>query len=184
MDVRGALGAEEHVTARAESAARRILRGIEPRLSHVLAVGRKAEKVPLSRSQANWLVAAAYLHDIGYAPALRETGLHQIDGARWLASKGHAALACMVAHHTCADVELELRGLAHLLDPFPRPPDVLSEALAYCDITTGPTGVNMTVEERIVEVGHRRGFGSTAHRALRFAQPNLERAVINTGRLV
>ena len=27
------------------------------------------------------LIAAAYLHDIGYAPALQQTGFHPIDGA-------------------------------------------------------------------------------------------------------
>lgn len=81
------------------------------------------------------VVAAAYLHDIGYAPGLRETGLHQIDGALWLAERAHDDLACLVAHHTCADVELELRGLTRLLDPFPRPPNVLR---TYSPTATSP----------------------------------------------
>ena len=35
------------------------------------------------------LIAAAYLHDIGYTPALQQTGFHPIDGARYLRSLGH-----------------------------------------------------------------------------------------------
>ena len=34
------------------------------------------------------LVAAAWLHDIGYAPELVETGFHPLDGARYLRREG------------------------------------------------------------------------------------------------
>lgn len=30
------------------------------------------------------LIAAAWLHDIGYAPAVTDTGFHPLDGARYL----------------------------------------------------------------------------------------------------
>lgn len=71
-----------------------------------------------------------------------------------------------------------------LLDPFPHPPEVLCDALCYCDITTGPTGETMTLAQRIAEVGHRRGVGSIVHRALELAQPRLELAAENTLRLI
>jgi HD superfamily phosphodiesterase len=35
------------------------------------------------------LIAAAYLHDIGYAPALQQTGFHPTDGARYLRALGY-----------------------------------------------------------------------------------------------
>ncbi len=36
------------------------------------------------------LVAAAWLHDIGYAPEVTDTGFHPLDGARYLVGLGIA----------------------------------------------------------------------------------------------
>jgi HD superfamily phosphodiesterase len=71
------------------------------------------------------LEAAAWLHDIGYAPGLAVTGLHALDGARYLRDAQHAdAMLCrLVAHHSCAIIEARERGLADVLslefDPAP-----------------------------------------------------------------
>ncbi len=59
---------------------------MEPRLSHVLALARKAETLPLDDSSV-LVVSAVYLHYIGYSPTLADIGLHQIGGAPWLASR-------------------------------------------------------------------------------------------------
>ena len=67
------------------------------------------------------LVAAAYLHDIGYAPELEDTGFHPLDGARWLRAHGHERLAGLVAHHSGA-VRGGARGLADALAEFPDEP--------------------------------------------------------------
>lgn len=40
-----------------------------------------------------YLIAAAYLHDIGYAPELRKTGFHPLDGAYYLLSHDQERLA-------------------------------------------------------------------------------------------
>lgn len=55
------------------------------------------------------LVAAAWFHDIGYSPALRDTGFHPLDGARYLASLGHEREAGRVAHHSGARFVAEVR---------------------------------------------------------------------------
>ena len=74
---------------------------------------------------ADLLEAAAWLHDIGYAPSLPSTGLHQLDGARYLRDTQHAdAMLCrLVAHHSCAIIEAGERELADILsfefDPAP-----------------------------------------------------------------
>ena len=39
-------------------------------------------------AEAGLLVAAAWLHDIGYASGLRNTGFHPLDGARYLRATG------------------------------------------------------------------------------------------------
>jgi hypothetical protein len=48
------------------------------------------------------LLAAAYLHDLGYAPSLVRTGLHPLDGSRHLRARGHERLAGLVAYHSGA----------------------------------------------------------------------------------
>jgi HD superfamily phosphodiesterase len=58
------------------------------------------------------LIAAAYLHDIGYAPTLARTGFHPLDGAVHLRELGEERLAGLVAHHSGAETEARLRGLA------------------------------------------------------------------------
>jgi hypothetical protein len=163
----------------AEECVRELLGDLRPRIDHVLAVGAKARRIVAAFDgvEAELLVASAYLHDIGYAPALVDTGLHQIDGARWLSSQGCSDLAGLVAHHSAAHVELRLRGQQELLEPFPRPAHSLAAALAYCDITTGPEGQGVTLDERIEEVGDRRGRDSVVYRALVAARPELEEAV-------
>jgi HD superfamily phosphodiesterase len=65
----------------------------------------------LKGEERPYLVAVvAWLHDIGYAPVLQHTGLHQLDGARWLRSLEYERLARIVAHHSEAGFELTLLG--------------------------------------------------------------------------
>ena len=48
-----------------------------------------AERVAASLAlSGEALVSAAWLHDIGYAPDVVETGFHPLDGARYLAGLG------------------------------------------------------------------------------------------------
>ena len=68
-------------------------------------------------ADADLLEAAAWLHDIDYTPGLAVTGLHPPDGARYLRDAQHAdtMLCRLVAHHSCAIIEAEERGLADVL---------------------------------------------------------------------
>ena len=58
------------------------------RWRHVRSVARRARWVAKELSLSDDLVAAAWLHDIGYAPELVETGFHPLDGARYLRRDG------------------------------------------------------------------------------------------------
>ena len=124
------------------------------------------------------MVSAAWLHDIGYAPALVDTGFHPIDGARYLRRIrfGDRLLWTLVAHHTCAVIEAEERGLADILtDEFPAngaPPLALS-ALTYCDLTTGPDGQQVDVDQRIAEILTRYGPDDIVYQAISRASPIL-----------
>jgi len=68
-------------------------------------------------ADADLLEAVAWLHDIGYTADLATTGLHALDGARYLRDAQHAdAMLCrLVAYQSCAIIEVGERGLANVL---------------------------------------------------------------------
>jgi hypothetical protein len=71
----------------ARSHAEGLLAPLSNRWAHVQAVAEQAVRIApavLPADEREILVAAAWLHDIGYAPALATTGLHPLDGARHL----------------------------------------------------------------------------------------------------
>lgn len=153
------------------------------RWTHTGSVATQAERVGVAvGADAGVLAAAAWLHDVGYAPDLVDTGFHPLDGARFLRGEGADARLCgLVAHHSCAVVEAEMRGLAgELLAEFPREESAVSDALTYCDMTTGPDGQRFTVEERLAEITTRYGPGSLVGRFIERARPELVGAVRRT----
>src|SRR5580692_7818879 len=103
------------------------------RWAHVQGVAARARSLaPVLGADADLLEAAAWLHDIGYAPDLAVTGLHALDGARYLRDAQHAdAMLCrLVAYHSCAIIEAEERGLAGVLGlEFEPAPHLLSSVL-------------------------------------------------------
>jgi len=135
---------------------------------------------PTLGADAELLEAAAWLHDIGYLPELAQTGMHGLDGARYLRDVHHAEpLLCrLVAHHSCAVIEAEERGLADLLsgdfDPAPRS---LADALTFCDMTTSPDGEQVHVTRRLAEIHDRYGSGHLVSRTMRRATPLILEAV-------
>lgn len=168
-------------SVRARELAELWLAKAEPRRwRHVRGVGIKAESLSramlLEDRDRDVLIAAGYIHDIGYAPDLKQTGLHQLDGARFIRALGDERLACLVAHHSEARFEVGIRGHGEELSEYPREDTRVYDALVYCDLTTGPDGKTMTFEDRIREVHERYGEGDIS-RALRMAEPYLKAAV-------
>ncbi len=168
--------------------ARALIREPLPRRwAHGQGVAARAHSLaPVLGGDAGLLEVAAWLHDIGYAPGLAATGFHPLDGARYLRDTQHAgALLCrLVAHHSCAIIEAEERGLAGILSlEFEPPPDVLGSALTYCDMTTSPDGEPVPVERRLAEIQHRYGPGHMVSRSIQRATPTILRAVeqVNDG---
>jgi HD superfamily phosphodiesterase len=154
------------------------------RWAHVQGVAARARSLaPILGADADLLEAAAWLHDIGYMPELVDTGFHPLDGARYLRDVQHAdsSLCRLVANHSCATLEAEERGLACVLSSeFPSPDPRLNDALAYCDMTTTPTGDVVSVHDRLSEIVERYGPDDVVTRFIRRAEPELVSSVVRT----
>ena len=174
----------ENLVQWAEEQASTLLLPLGNRWLHVQGVAEKARSVSkaFNESDGTCLIAAAYLHDIGYAPSLMKTDFHPLDGAYYLQSCGHCRLASLVAHHSEAQFEAHLRGLLFELDTFPRPCSPISDALTYCDITTSPIGQAITFQERISDIFSRYGENDIVSQAIHQAAPSLSLAVKRTQR--
>ena len=165
------------VVAFARREAVRLLAPCGTRLAHVAGAARAAISVSctVDDDDVGLLVAAAWLHDIGYAPEIARTGFHPLDGARYLGSIGHDERLCqLVANHTGAWAEADARGLGDVLaSEFPAEHSAAADALTYADLTTGPRGQPMTVEARLAEILTRYAPGHVVHQSIGRAQPNL-----------
>ncbi|GLZ35240.1 hypothetical protein Lesp02_74270 [Lentzea sp. NBRC 105346] len=151
------------------TAHRLLARELPRRWAHTSGVARRAEQVAhvLALRDRPVLIAAAWLHDIGYAAEVVETGLHSLDGARFLARQGVSPRVCgLVAHHSGAAAVAAEVGLAGELGAFHDERGPVRDALWYCDMTTDPQGRPVTVEERIAEIRGRRGPDDPVVRAL------------------
>ena len=151
------------------------------RWPHVQAVGAKAAVLaPAFGADGDTLVASAWLHDIGYAPVLAETGFHPLDGARLIATLGSPRIAALVAHHSGAAVEAALRGLTAELAAFPDEGGPVRDALWTCDMTTSPTGRPMSFDARLAEIVQRYGADHPVPRAITAASDDIRRAIKET----
>lgn len=166
------------LTAWALASSERLLSPLGARWSHVQRVGEQARRIAhvIPLADRDLLVAAAHLHDVGYAPELAKTGFHPLDGARWIRDHGPGGrLACLVAHHSCAIYEAQVRGLREiLLSEFEAEDSATYDALVFCDMTTGPRGEMLSFDERISDIYQRYGPDHEVSRALDLSRPALE----------
>lgn len=142
----------------------RLLGRVRTRWDHTLGVVQRVESLRRavgSDAEHRLLVGAAYLHDIGYASALSDTGLHALDGARHLRRAGAPETLCgLVAYHSCSWIEAEVRGIPGPQPEFTAPPQPLLDALDYADMTTGADGREMVFETRMHEIFQRYPAGA------------------------
>jgi HD superfamily phosphodiesterase len=147
------------------------LSSLGSRWVHTLGVVHRAKLVAgtAPAEERATLIAAAYVHDIGYAPEIEETGFHPLDGARWLRTQGQEDLARLVAHHSGARFEADARGLLDELDEFPEEQSVVADLLTYCDLTTDQEGREVTFPARLAGINSRYPGDSDVSRSMRAA---------------
>jgi hypothetical protein len=152
------------------------------RWAHVQGVAERADSLRrLVPQDAENLRAAAVLHDVGYAPDIAHSGFHPLDGANYLLElDAPRLLVDLVAHHSGAAIEAEIRGLQYELSHFIDEKTPLRDALWYCDLTTSPDGEPVEVEHRLAEIRQRYGPDHVVTRFLNAAEDQLWAAVGRT----
>jgi len=146
----------------------RLLEDNPERTRHSAGVAARATRLSTAVPQkaTDLLVAAAWLHDIGYSTVVRDTAFHPLDGARYLRSLGWDPLICdLVAHHSGSRYVAELQGLGDELADFTFVAEPVSDALTIADQTIGPNGRPFSLEERLRDMLERHGPGSVNARA-------------------
>lgn len=147
------------------------------RWAHSQGVAERSRSLaPILGADADLMEAAAVLHDIGYSPDLAKSGFHPLDGARYLRDVAQAdgRLVRLVAHHSCAWMEAEARGMREELEEeFPRERPHLADALCYCDMNTTPDGTPTNPVDRVNEIAGRYGPDSLIGTFIRRAEPEI-----------
>ena len=155
----------------AERLAAALLSEDPQRLRHVHTVATVAlvvsEVLPPERVET--LLSAAVLHDVGYAPLVRTTGFHPLDGAQWLLVRGCPTdVAAAVAHHSEALLQAGAAPFADRYAALPVPDAAAADVLTYADQTTSPDGRRTGVVPRAVERWRRTaGDPATLERVTR-----------------
>nr|WSX20184.1 HD domain-containing protein [Streptomyces tubercidicus] len=150
------------------------------RWSHSLGVAKRAATLrPILGRDADLLEAAAVLHDVGYSPSIATTGFHPLDGARFLRNQESFddRVVRLVAHHSCALLEAEERGLRdELAGEFEMEQPALVDALIFCDMTTTPDGGHTKPTDRLDEIVSRYGPDTIVGRFIQRAAPEIHAA--------
>jgi hypothetical protein len=131
-----------------------LLQPTPDRLHHTAGVAEWAEFLTalLEPEQAPLLLAAAWLHDIGSAEQLRDTGFPPIDGARFLERSGWPPKVCsLVAHHSGARFVAAALGLGGQMGGSRFVVDPLTDALTVADLSTGARGEPVAIEDRLAD---------------------------------
>lgn len=142
----------------AEKIARgRLAHALPRRWVHVQQVAARAGRFAAALvDDGELLNAAAWLHDVGYAPALAETSFHPLDGARYLEKlDAPARLVGLVAHHSAAAAEAAVLGLHTELQAYEDEQSLVRDLLWFADMTTGPAGQPMSFAGRMAELRER-----------------------------
>lgn len=157
--------------------AERLLGPTSDRLLHVAGVARSAERArgAVPAPDHELLITAAWLHDIGYAVEATATGftlstaratcgssVHRIDCADWLR---------ITADQISRPPPVGWPGALHR--EFPREQSAVADALTYADMTTGPLGQELAVEDRLTEILQRYPVNDVVHQSISRAAPNI-----------
>jgi len=147
-----------------------LLKEDRARLNHVAGTAQITRFVSaqLSIPWAEDLLAAAWLHDIGYAPGLVNTGFHPLDGAAFLARGGWSArVVGLVAHHSHNAMIAPYFDAADALADIAAPDQLSHDILAFADIEAGRHGQESSGSDRLRDMRQRYQTSACVPRTVR-----------------
>jgi hypothetical protein len=142
----------------AQTLARTLLADDQRRLAHVRGAGLVAGMAAgaLRLDQPEMVVAAAWLHDIGYAAALARTGFHPVDGALFLAREGWPdQVVFLVAHHSHAAVLAPYYGVQPHMALLEHVHGLADDVITFSDLRVGPNGLGADPRDRVNDMRRR-----------------------------
>jgi len=142
----------------AQTLAQSLLADDPDRLAHVRGAGMLAGMVAgaLRLDQPELVVAAAWLHDVGYSPAIARTGFHPLDGALFLAREGWPEeVVFLVAHHSHAAVVAPYYGVEPHMALFEHVTGLADDLLTFSDLRAGPNGLGADPRDRVEDMRRR-----------------------------
>jgi hypothetical protein len=156
------------------------------RWAHVEGVEALAGEIaPLLGIDGKLLLAAASLHDVGWAPALASSGFPALDGAPFLERLATPPrLVALCVNYSCAAVEARLRGREAEMAGYPDEEGAVRDALWYCDLSVGMDGARMSVDARLADFVVRYGDHPLAGGWIRECDPLLRGAASRTQALI
>jgi hypothetical protein len=140
------------VVSRARARAAEILSGDPELHEHASRTARRAaelaQRIPGTR--ATDVMAAAWLHDIGYAAPLKRTGFHPLDGALFLMGEDWPErIVRLVAHHSLAALEAPFYGVGHHLGVIEVVTGIDADILTSADLSAGVGNPVPTAQSRL-----------------------------------
>jgi len=106
--------------------------------------------------QPETVVAAAWLHDIGYTPSIAHTGFHPLDGALFLAREGWPdSVVLLVAHHSHAAVIAPYYGVHHHMAVLDHVHGHAEDVITFSDLRAGTDGRGADPRDRIDDMRRR-----------------------------
>ena len=162
------------VNAAREFAEATLGRGTE-RLAHAhgaAEAARRAAHTSLDPAHHDLVIAAAWLHDVGFGHENPPTEFHPLDGALMLREAGwDERLVALVAHHSEARFTAAALGLLDELNEFPRETGSVADALVYADMSSATDGQPVTANLRLTDLRYRH---SDEHPFLKVAYASRE----------
>jgi hypothetical protein len=142
---------------------------------HTVGVAQEAARLGLRLPTADQqvLLAAAYLHDLGYAPCLARTGFHPLDAALALTGVVPDRVIALIANHSSSSAEARMRGLGEALAHFPAETTAVADALTCADMSISADGCAVGLADRVADVAARYGDEHVVTRGIRAARPQL-----------
>lgn len=156
-------GVDGQLVDAAQELAHVYLKGDPRRLNHSAGAARAAAYAAavLPTIPADVMISAAWLHDIGYSPALAETGFHPVDGAVLLRREGwDDQIVRLVAHHSFSRITAPFYGADAALAEFAPLDGLVPDVLTFADAVAGVDGRGATIAQRLAEL-RQRPKGST-----------------------